>query len=466
MPKKTWIGGGLIALLALGMLFFLDFDSPRLGKALLDQVSARTGLHVEADGFRLNLIRGIRLDGVRFATDSPGGHLTVNAAGFLAEHRLPALLRGRVEIERIVVYEPHIELVTPPENAPATSKALPPHRVQASVPGAIGVSGAGADGATGGPVLAVNRIWLHGGTLATRTEGAKAPDVEIRGLDVELRDLALANAPSAFQGLHAEGDLRTGEILVGGLRATEGSGKLRLEGGHFRLADFGLKLPQGRFLLSEFDADLNQDPFAYQLALRVDPLDTNAVLAAGPGGGFGPGVLSFKATGTGSKTHEMEGEGTLSLAAGRLPASPVFTAIETVLGRATLQGSAYQAVTVAFKIEEDRVHMAPFELKTSLLALGISGWADLSGPLDLQVAVRAPRDVVARAHVPMAILNVVDKGGWVTVPLRVRGTPASPQVIPDNEELRVQALEAAQKALQQKIQQQFNQALGKMFGKR
>jgi hypothetical protein len=65
MRRKVWIGGGLVALLAsvLAVLFLVDFDSPRLGKALLAQVSAQTGLHVEADGFRLNLLRGVRLDG-------------------------------------------------------------------------------------------------------------------------------------------------------------------------------------------------------------------------------------------------------------------------------------------------------------------------------------------------------------------------------------------------------------------
>ncbi|HEX4966350.1 MAG TPA: hypothetical protein VF173_36415 [Thermoanaerobaculia bacterium] len=249
MRRKVGIGCGVVALLALvpAVLLFVDFDSPRLGKALLDQVSAQTGLHVEAGGFRLNLLRGLRLDGVRFSTDGPSGRLTVKAAGFLAEHRLPALLRGRIEIERIVVYEPRIELVTPAKTAkpaPAAAKASPSKPAQDTVP----AQSAGAT-SSGGPVLSVNRIWLRGGTLATRTEGVEAPDVEIRGLDVELRDLALADAPTALQGLHAGGDLRTGEILLGGLRATEGSGKLRLADGHFRLEDFGLKLPQGRFLL-------------------------------------------------------------------------------------------------------------------------------------------------------------------------------------------------------------------------
>jgi hypothetical protein len=46
MSKKVWIGGSLIALLTLvlAVLFFVDFNSPRLGKAVLDQVYLFTGL--------------------------------------------------------------------------------------------------------------------------------------------------------------------------------------------------------------------------------------------------------------------------------------------------------------------------------------------------------------------------------------------------------------------------------------
>jgi hypothetical protein len=378
MRKALWIGSGLIALSAVLVVtvFLVDFDSPRLGKALLDEVGARTGVHMEADGFRLNLWRGLRLDGLRFATDSPSGRLTVEAAGLLAEHRMPALLRGKVEIERIVLYEPRIELVTPPEDAvPA------PLPVAVPLPGAVPAAGTAEPAAiedaaepADGPLLSVDRILLSRGTLATRVEGAPAPDVEIRDLNVELRGLALDDAPTAIQGLRSEGDLRTGEILLGvGLKATEGSGKLLLRDGHFRLEQFGLKLPQGRFLLGEFDADLNLDPFAYRLAMAVDPLDTNSILAAGSNGGLGAGVVAFTATGTGTETRDMTGEGTLALAAGVLPGSPLFTAIEAVIGRADLKGSAYEAFTVPFRLEHDRMTFDPFELRTSLLSLGLSG---------------------------------------------------------------------------------------------
>ena len=464
MRKRVWIGGGLVGLLALSLAVavFVDFDSPRLGKALLDEVSARTGLQVEADGFRLNLVRGLRLDGVRFATESPSGRLTLRAAGFLAEHRLLPLLRGRVEIERIVLYEPRIELVTPPEEAPAKTVPARLEPPRNSGPAGSGSSQEGTDG----PVLAVDRIWLRDGTLATRVEGAQAPDVEIRGLDVELRDLALVDAPTALQGLRAGGDLHTGEILLGGLRATEGDGKLRLADGHFLLEEFGLKLPQGRFLLSTFDADLNRDPFAHHFALNVAPLDINTMLAAGPGGSFGPAVLSFKAQGTGTETHDLTGDGTLSLAAGRLPGSPLFTAIETVLGRAALQGSAYQPVSIPFQIRDDRLHVAPFEMRTSLLKLGFSGWADLAGPVDLRIAVRAPRDAVAMARVPPEFLDLVDDGGWVTVPLRVVGTLEEPKVTADREALREQGRRAIRTAVRQQVEKGVSRVLGKLFGKR
>lgn len=463
LRKVLWIGSGLAVLVGglLIVVFLVDFDSPRLGKALLDEASARTGMRIEADGFRLNLWRGLRLDGVRVVTDGPSGRLTVNAAGLLGEHRLPALLSGRVEIERIVVYEPRIELATPPEDAPVAVPAPAPPPAPASVATPEAVPEEAADG----PLLSVDRILVRNGTLATRVEGAPAPDVEIRGLEVELRNLAVNDAPTALQGLRAEGDLTTGEILLGGLKATQGSGRVRLADGHFRLEEFGMQLPQGRFLLGEFDADLTLDPFAYTLAMAVDPLDTNAVLAAGTTG-LGPGVLSFSATGMGTETRDLTGQGTLNLAAGKVPGSPLFAAIELALGRADLKGSAYEAMAIPFRIQKDRLHFDPFEMRTSLLSLGLSGWADLAGPLDLKIAVRAPRDTVALARVPPEVLDLVDEGGWVTVPLRVSGTLEAPRVTADAEALRAMGRRAVREAVKQQVEKGISKALGKLFNRR
>ncbi len=463
MRKLLWIGAGLAVLLGALVLVvvLVDFDSSRLGKALLAEASARTGMKIEADGFRLNLWRGLRMDGVRVASDGPSGLLTINAAGLVAEHRLPSLLRGRVEIDRIALYDPKIELITPAEEAPASVEPLAGSAAPASATAVSAAEGGAADG----PILSIDRILLHRGTLATRTEGAPAADIEIRALDVELRDLALDDAPTALEGLRAEGDLKTGEIVMGGLTATEGLGKLRLAAGHFFLEDFGLKLPQGRFLLGQLDADLTRDPFAYQLTLKVDPLDANAVLAVGSGGGFGPGLLDFAATGTGTETRDLDGKGTLALAAGKLPGSPLFVSIEAILGRTALQGSAYQATAIPFRISGDRMHFDPFELRTSLLSLGVSGWADLAGPVDLRIAVRAPRDAVALARVPPEVLSLIDDGGWVTVPIRVVGTLEAPHVTADTAALRAQGQRAMKEAARQQVEKGVSRALGRLFNR-
>jgi hypothetical protein len=466
MRKAVWIGAVLFTILIVGVLvvFLVDFNSPALGARLLREVSERAGIHLTAEGFRLNLARGLRLDKVRLVTDSPSGRLTITADGLLAEHRLLPLLRGQVEVDRVVLYSPHIELVTPP-----TAGAKPPAPIPVSpvLPQTVPPPAPSPAGAQSSIALRVDRIKLQDGVLVTRTEGSTAADVEIRGLDVELRDLALDSAaPTGVQAFSATGDLRTREILISTLRATDGAGVVKLGAGHFRLENLNLKLPQGPFLLGELDADLSRDPFAYRFACQIDPLDTNGVLTAGTAQGFGPGKLVFTARGTGTETRDMIGDGTLAVAAGQVPGSPVFAGIEAILGRAQLTGSAYAPFTVTFHIQNDRLTVQPFELRTSLLALGLHGWADLAGPLDLRIAVKAPRDLVSLARVSTRLLDLVASDGQVTIPLRVTGTPDRPRVTADADALRDMAGAAVRREVENQVQRGVGKILGKLFGNR
>jgi len=462
--RGPWIAIAWLALLGAAgiILLIVDFDAPVLGPRLLRALGEKADLQLNAQGFHFNVWRGLRLDGLRLETRGPSGRLTVAAERLVAEHRLLPLLRGRVEIDRVALYEPRVELATP-----ASPGAPPPAPIPIApvLPQTIPAAGEQSTAGESKVVLRVDRITLHDGLLITRTEGKEAPEVEIRGLNVELRDLAMDQAAaSAVQAFSAGGDLATSEIVIGGiggLRAVEGAGTVKLGAGHFRLEKFSLKLPQGPFLLGEFDADLNRDPFAYRFACQIDPLDTNAVLTGGSATGFGPGKLVFTARGTGTETRDMLGDGTLSIAAGKLPGSPLFAGIESVLGRAQLSGSSYAPFTVLFQIRRDRLTLQPFELRTSTLALGLHGWADLAGPIDLRIAVKAPRDLVSLARVPPHVLDLVAADGQVTIPLRVTGTPDHPRVLPDTE-----ALEAmGRRALGREIREQAGRAVGRVLGK-
>jgi hypothetical protein len=464
MRKVLWIGATVVLLLAVGGLAFLlvDFDSPELGRQVLAAVGDKAGAQITAEKFHLNLWRGIRLDNVHLETRSPSGRLTVTAAGLLAEHRLLPLLRGRVEIDRVVLYQPAIELITPRAGqAPARPVPSPATAAAISADPAAPAASPG-----GGIALLVSRISVQDGTLATRTEGAAAPDIAIRGLAVELRDVAMdPSAATTVQAFSATGDLKTREIDLGTLKAAEGAGTIKLAAGHFRLEQFGLKLPQGRFLLGEFDADLNRDPFAYRFACNVDPLDTNAVLAAGDtANGFGPGKLTFTAEGKGTEVRDLVGDGHLEIAAGKVPGSPVFTGLEAVLGRAQLTGSAYQPFSIPFHIRGGRMTFEPFELRTSTLALALKGWADLDGPVDVRVGVKAPRDVLSLAQVPPRVLDLVAADGMVTVPVRVTGTIDRPRVGADTDALADMGRTAVGREIKHQAERAAERLLGKIFG--
>lgn len=114
----------LLAASAVTALFFVDFDSPRLGKALLAALGERAGIEIEAARFRLNLRKGLQLEEIRFATPSPAGRLLVTAERLVCEHRLRPLLAGRFEIVRLELQRPRIELIAP--LAPIAEGGAPP----------------------------------------------------------------------------------------------------------------------------------------------------------------------------------------------------------------------------------------------------------------------------------------------------------------------------------------------------
>ncbi|HEX9945285.1 MAG TPA: AsmA family protein [Thermoanaerobaculia bacterium] len=466
MKKLLRIGAVLLVLLAVAVavVLLVDFDSPRLGRALLAKVSQEAGVRIEAERFRLNLLKGFRLGEIRFETAGPSGRLTATAAELDLKHRLIPLLKGRIEIDRVALYQPRLELVTPVETRAAAAKAVP-------APGTGGGSPVYAVPAVqeGGPDLdlRIDRISIQDGALATRTESAPAADVEIRGLDAEVRGVALLpGAPTTIQAFRAGGDFKAREIVSGTLRGTEVQGRIALADGHLRLEEVRSKLAEGLFLLSELDVDLNRDPFAYRLASRVDPLDTNLVLGAGEQGGFGLGRLAFQGAGTGTETRDLDGQGTLAVAAGRLPHSPVFKALETALGRTALRGSAYDPFEVRFRLRDDRLAFDPFELKTSTVAFRVSGAVDLAGPLHLKVAVRAPREMLALARVPPRLLDLMSRDGRVDIPLTVTGTPEAPRVAVDTGALRDTGRTAVRQELGSRVRQGARRLFGKIFRRR
>lgn len=443
-----------------------DYDSPELGRALLARAGHEAGLDVKAEGFRLNLLRGLKLENVEVTSRTPGAGFHARADRLVFTHRLGPLLRGQVRIDEIVLERPAVELVSqaevrvaPPSGAPPPSAEPAPPEPSSTEPPA---GEAGLD-------LSVSRFAIVDGSLVVKNAGAAEGDAaaegttEIRGLDFELRDIALdPAAPSVVQGLTATGEIAADEVVTAATRATDARGKVRVEGGHVRIEDFQLPTAQGRLVVGRLDVDLNADPYGYELTLAGDPLNTNLLLGAGDDGGLGPGNLDLGLSGDGSENGHLAGQGTLAFAAGRLPALPVLSAIQKIVG-STIVGAGYEPFEVHFAVRGDHLAIEPFRIVSGELELELSGTVGFAGALALDSVLRAPREGVEAVEVPKEVVEALtDAEGRVNLPIIIRGSQESPKVAFD----RSGWGKMARKRVESEAKKEIGKKLGKLFGKK
>jgi hypothetical protein len=435
------VGAGALALVV-AVLLFTEFSSPQLGRALLDRAGAAAGTRLEASEFRLSLLRGLSLGGVRAKGKYPGGSYDVTFDRVVFQHRLLPLLAGRLAVDRIRLERPRAVLI---EAEGAPSGAAPAAAGMAAVALPIALDVVEAD--------------VREGRVEVRARG-RAPIV-VAGLDLRLRDLALgAGGGGALARLSARGDFQAAEITLPVTQAREASGSLRLSAGHLDVDGLRFRTDEGSFQ-TRLRADLARLPFSYTLAVEGRPLDVNRVAGAtGKGAGFGPGHLTLDAGGVGPDPTRLSGKGVLRLEAGTLPQTPWLTAVERALGRTGLSGGRYQASETPFRIEQGRVIVDRFRLDGEVVGLEASGWTSLEGPLDMNVAVRTPRPELRMVSVPPEVLDALaDAEGWVRIPLKVTGTRSAPRVAPDTVALLTAARHEGAKTLGNKAAEKLRDLL-------
>jgi len=122
IPKKLLIAAAAVAgllVLAVVAVLFTDFDSPELGRLALGKVGEASGFDLQAQGFRLNLLRGLELEQVEArATD---GSMTASVDKLVLKHRPGDLLGGTLTVTEVLIDSPRVELVDEgeaPEKAP------------------------------------------------------------------------------------------------------------------------------------------------------------------------------------------------------------------------------------------------------------------------------------------------------------------------------------------------------------
>ncbi|HJS74082.1 MAG TPA: AsmA-like C-terminal region-containing protein, partial [Vicinamibacteria bacterium] len=288
----------------------------------------------------------------------------------------------------------------------------------------------------GGLAFDMKRIQIEDGSLSVKnTEGIEKTSVE--GLDFEIRDVAFDPAAQSLKSLSGNGTLGIQALKFDTLELTETEGEFQLAGAVFTIPALSFRMPQGKFT-ADAKLDFNAVPFAYTMNAKGDPLDLNGMVGASEG--FGPAALEIQANGAGPETKALKGTGQVRLAEGRFPDAKMFRDVDAALGKKAVVGSKYQATQMSFRMENDRIALAPFRFESGDARLDLRGSMLLTGPIDFDLSLATPREGLHIEGAGAEVLDVMaDDQGFVPVPITITGTLEDPRVRPDVKAMASQA---------------------------
>ncbi len=121
MKKKVVLGIGVLAVAALVMLAVLgvlgygiylvrSINTPEFKKAVLARTACTIGTDVQVKELNVSLLSGVTLSGVTVANPRPFRGALLTADSFVLRYRLRSLLTGRVDVERLVLKKPLLNL--------------------------------------------------------------------------------------------------------------------------------------------------------------------------------------------------------------------------------------------------------------------------------------------------------------------------------------------------------------------
>jgi uncharacterized protein involved in outer membrane biogenesis len=269
------------------------------------------------------------------------------------------------------------------------------------------------------------------------TKRGEDGETRVEGLDFEMNDLAIAPDASSLAGISAAGELTIREVRFDSLKVTETKSAFTLKDARFDLTELSFETPHGSFR-ADMDVDFNPVPFTYRLSATGDPLDLNGLVGASEG--FGPGKVQLDAEGEGTESKDVVATGSIQLAGGTFPDIAVFSGIDKAVGKQVVAGVPYEPTEANFRLEDDRLTLAPFRFVSQNARLDLSGWVALDGPLALELGLATPREGIQIEGIGSSALDLLaDDEGWVPIPIDISGTLQNPRVRPDVKALASQA---------------------------
>ena len=365
MTKKVLLliaVGVVLVIIGLGVVLTVGFNSETLGRTLLAKASEATGVRLSADEFNLGIFRGLEMAGVTAEGEYSGGSYQLELKRLVFKHRLWPLFSGTLAVDRIVLDQPRVTLLT---RAAGDGKELKRPPAQ---PASLEI---------GGLQLEVAEISLRDGHILLQTEaraGAPKNRITVAGLNLILSNIVFDSGPaSPVQRLSGRGTLAAEQVLLGSLPIRNLEGQVSAGGGILDVTELTLSMDQGD-LRATLRTDFNPVPFRYEFSAQGDPININEIVGLSDAGSLGPGRLDLKGHGKGPESRSLRAEGVLHLEEGQIPSHPILEQTQSVLGIQNVVGSEYETTDARFTVLNNRVDLEGFSLETAPAGLDIGGW--------------------------------------------------------------------------------------------
>jgi len=445
MIKKFLLALLAVVLLAVGVLAYLvlTLDPEELGQTLIRRVNAAGGMQMQAESFQISPFRGLFLEDARVEGTLASGNLSADVSRVVIDYQLLPILKHEIVIDQIVIVEPRIVVVSSPaQQRSAGSGSGSGDRKRES-------SGAGTeDQYESGfePTVTIAVFRIEDGSLISRTEGPVSNETTVSGIDLKLEDLRLdSSVADPLLGLSAAGSIEIEQISDGANVVSGTRGGIEVDRGLVAISDFGVDTENAALEISRLDLDLRQEPPRYSLALG-GTYDLDSAVATEGSDSFGPASLQMSLEGRGPGLDQMTGAGVLRLESGSIPPFPMVSLIERLLGEQLITGTRYEATNIEFTLAETIVDLAPFVMALENMQIAGQGTVELSGPLDLQLGIKLPREQVHVKGIEGAIDGLTEDG-WTTLPFDIDGTLGEPDVSIDSSIYKDAAVGMGKKAI-------------------
>ena len=372
MGKLFKIIGIVVLLLgvALGIVLFTDFDAPKLGARLVRIAADAAGIELEVESFRLNLRKGLLLEGVVARTEANGEVMTASLDLLEVECRLLPLIRGEVVVERILLQSPRIEVNSsdpegdlPPESAsPAGEAEEEPAAGEDEMPLA------------GRPQpVSIGELAIVDAHFVSRSARPGGSVTEIADLDFQLLDFEVdAEASSAVVGITGRGSLSAAGVRLDERELSDLTAELVVENGRYQLSGVEATGRSGEVHVQRLEVDLRQDPYRYRVTASVRDVNLDTFLDGALGAGLGRANLNLDGTGEGPGLAGAVADVVLRLDAGSLPSVAAVQSIDRLLGT-SLDRASYEATEIQLSLVGGRLEIEPFEIVTEIVRLGVAG---------------------------------------------------------------------------------------------